>query len=65
MNKYTIHLMVTVPCYGCVDVEATSEEEAKRIVAESIEKKGFSSDFWFDSEQWDTDMDAAEDLKVL
>jgi hypothetical protein len=62
---HTITIAVTVNSYAPVQVEAPSELEAARIVQESIDKEGFDSPYWDQAQDWDTDWQQAENLRVL
>lgn len=65
MPKFNVSISVTLESYSSIEVEATDQADANRIVSESIAKDGFSSEYWFDADEWDTDWDNATDLKVV
>jgi len=65
MKNHIVVMAVSVVSYASVEVEASDEAEAKRIVSESIANEGFSSPFWFEAEGWETDMNNADDLRVI
>lgn len=65
MNKFTVTIAVNVPSYCDLEVEAASQEDADRIVAESIKEHSWSSPYWYNAEGWDTDWCEADDLRVL
>lgn len=65
MSEFTVTLAVNVPSYCDIEVQAASQEDADRIVAESIKKHSWSSPYWQDADNWDTDWINADDLRVL
>ena len=65
MSKFQVHIAVNVTSFAAVEVEAVSEIEANRIVAGSIEKDGWESPYWQEANDWDTDWQNAEDLRVV
>lgn len=64
-TKYQVPIAVTVASFAAVEVEAVSEIEANRIVAESIERDKWESPYWQEAHDWDTDWQNAEDLRVV
>ena len=64
MTKHTVIIAVTVQSYCNITLDAESEQEAQRIVQESINKDSFQSAFYQNAEDWDTDWDNAENLRL-
>ena len=64
MTKHTVIIAVTVESYCNITLDAESEQEAQRIVQESINKDSFQSAFYQNAEDWDTDWDNAENLRL-
>lgn len=63
-REYDVTLVVDVPVFGGVLVEAESEEEAKEIVRKDIEKRGWDSPYWQDMADPEIDWGSAENLRV-
>ena len=64
MTKHTVIIAVTVQSYCNITLDAESEQEAQRIVQDSINKNSFHSAFYQNAEDWDTDWDNAENLRL-
>lgn len=64
MTKHTVIIAVTVQSYCNITLDAESEQEAQRIVQDSINKNSFQSAFYQNAEDWDTDWDNAENLRL-
>ena len=64
MTKHTVIIAVTVQSYCNITLDAESEPEAQSIVKESINKDSFQSTFYQNAEDWDTDWDNAENLRL-
>ena len=64
MTKHTVIIAVTVQSYCNITLDAESEQEAQRIVQESINKDSFQSAFYQNAKDWDTDWDNAENLRL-
>jgi hypothetical protein len=63
--KHNIIIAATVQSYCNSAVEAETEQEAERLVQDSIDKEGFDSPFYRNAEDWDTDWLNAENLRIL
>ena len=44
--KYDVEVVCNVPAYGTVEVEARSQADAERKVAQDIERNGWESQAW-------------------
>ena len=63
--KYNIIIAVTVQSYCSIAVDAETEQEADRLVQDSIAKEGFGSPFYQNAEDWETEWDNAENLRIV
>ena len=63
--KHNIIIAATVQSYCSIAVDAETEQEAERLVQESIDKEGFESPFYQNSGEWDTDWLNAENLRIV
>jgi hypothetical protein len=63
--KYPVTLAVTVSSYCTIEVEAKSQAAADEKVAKSIESKQWGSPYWRTANDWDTDWNNADNLRVL
>ena len=63
--KHNIIIAVTVQSYCSIAVEAETEQEADRLVQDSIAKEGFESPFYQNAEDWETEWDSAENLRIV
>ena len=64
MSQHTVIIAVTVQSYCNITLDAESEQEAQRIVQDSINKNSFQSPFYQNAEDWDTDWGNAENLRL-
>jgi hypothetical protein len=63
-SKYSVTVVIDVPHYTEVEVEATSQKEANRIVSDSFIDDNFDSPFYTEVDEWSSDWSGADNLRV-
>ena len=64
MSSYDVAVACTVDLHRVVSVEAGSQEEAEKLVADEIEDDPWNSRAWTDGGSWAHNWQAAENLRV-
>jgi hypothetical protein len=63
-SKYSVSIVIDVPHYAEVEVEATSQKEANRIVSDSFIDDNFDSPFYTEVNDWSAEWFGADNLRV-
>jgi len=62
-SKYSVTIVIDVPHYAEVEVEATSQKQASRIVSDSFIDDNFDSPFYTEVNEWSSDWSGADNLR--
>ena len=65
MQKFTVTIAADLPSYAQIEVEASSQEAAERMVEKSLAEHGTESEFYDGADAWSHMWGGVENLRMV